>query len=216
MDRHGNEMTLEAWDGFRLSRQQERTLSLARAGHQVVRTLPRTPRRDVRPRAARECRHDVVAAHESLRTSYRQVLGERSAVFMVIDEPTDVVIVEISAASDAEIVDFCQAESLRDANVPSPTRLALFAQVDGGYTLVLSAARMSSTDHRPTSSSAICSRPMPPGSPVAPGTIRTPSSTPISRSGSSNRRRARMSAVRRPHYARRNWPRSCRCHCRWK
>jgi amino acid adenylation domain-containing protein len=146
MDRHGNEVTLEAWDGFRLSRQQERTLSLARAGHQVARTIAGARLVGAFDRALlARAATDVVAAHESLRTSYRQVLGERSAVLMVIDEPADIVIVEMSAASDAEIIEFCQAESQRDAdaNAPSPTWLALVAQVDGGYTLVLSAARMS-------------------------------------------------------------------------
>ena len=150
MDRHGNELTLETWDGFRLSRQQERTLSLARAGHRAVRTVAGARIAGACDRALlARAAADVVAVHESLRTSYRQVLGERSAVLMVIDEPaadaaSAIEIVEHAATTDADIAAFAQAEGLRDADatVPSPTRLALFAHADGRHTLLLSAARM--------------------------------------------------------------------------
>ncbi|MFD5326742.1 amino acid adenylation domain-containing protein [Streptomyces sp. NPDC127092] len=78
----------QTWEGFRLSKQQQHVLGLAaggQAGRRVAGvSLGAALDLDVLAHAAR----DVVTAHESLRTAYRKVLGENSAVLMVIeDEP---------------------------------------------------------------------------------------------------------------------------------
>ncbi|MFD0354368.1 amino acid adenylation domain-containing protein [Streptomyces sp. NPDC127110] len=132
----------QSWEGFRLSRQQERLLGSAagrgRAGRTVARVrLSGRVDREVLERAA----HDVASAHESLRTVYRRVLGENSAVLMVIEEEPRIRVTE-SAGGDAALA--AVLDEARDADLDDrPVRLALFTHDHGGTSLVLSVSRLS-------------------------------------------------------------------------
>ncbi|UBU09316.1 non-ribosomal peptide synthetase [Nonomuraea gerenzanensis] len=129
----------QEWAGFRLSKQQEHVLGLASgglAGRTVAGVgLPGPVDREVLELAAR----DVVAAHESLRTAYRQVLGENSTVLMVIEDDPRVHAVE-AAGDGAALAALARAETPGAEHVP---RLILFAHADGRRSLVVSAPRLS-------------------------------------------------------------------------
>lgn len=88
MDRTDTQLTAPAFEGYRLSRQQERLVQLARAGFRT-RTLARAHFEGVLDlsilQAAME---DVLEAHESLRTSYHSPIGDRGPILMVVD-PAD-------------------------------------------------------------------------------------------------------------------------------
>ncbi|MFI0425209.1 amino acid adenylation domain-containing protein [Spongiactinospora sp. 9N601] len=136
-------MTQE-WEGFRLSKQQEHILGLA-SGGLADRTvagvgLAAPLDRDVLERAA----HDVVSAHESLRTAYRKVLGEHSAVLMVIEDGPLVGIRE-SSGDDAALAALVREEAWAKAGEDDErvVRLTLFTHADQRRSLVVSAPRMS-------------------------------------------------------------------------
>ncbi|MEH0589609.1 hypothetical protein QA942_38480 [Streptomyces sp. B21-106] len=100
----------QAWEGFRLSKQQEHVLALVaggRAGRTVARVgLGTSLDREVLEHAV----HDVAAAHESLRTVYRKVLGENSTALMVIEDRPRVLVSERSG-DDAALTALVQEEA---------------------------------------------------------------------------------------------------------
>jgi amino acid adenylation domain-containing protein len=134
----------QAWEGFRLSKQQEHVLGLVaggRAGRTVAAVGLGTPLdREVLERAV----HDVVSAHESLRTVYRKVLGENSTALMVIEDRPRFHVSERSgdeAALTALVRDEARAQTSEEDT--DSLRLTLFAHADGRRSLVVSAPRMS-------------------------------------------------------------------------
>ncbi|MFM9591743.1 non-ribosomal peptide synthetase [Streptomyces scabiei] len=141
MDRSGTELTSPSWEGFRLSRQQEHVLGLVsggRASRTVAGVRLASP---LEHEALERAAHDVATVHESLRTSYRKVLGENSAVLMVIeDEPR--IRVSNSSGDDAALATVIREARHADLE-ESALDLVLFSHTDGGWSLVLSAPRMS-------------------------------------------------------------------------
>ncbi|WP_199239269.1 non-ribosomal peptide synthetase [Streptomyces sp. ICBB 8177] len=134
----------QAWEGFRLSKQQEHVLGLVadgRAGRTVARAALGTPLdREVLERAVA----DVVSAHESLRTVYRKVLGDNSTALMVIEDRPRFRLSERSgdeAALTALVREEARAQT--DEEDAAPLRLTLFTCADGQRSLVVSAPRMS-------------------------------------------------------------------------
>lgn len=144
MDRYGTDLTPQAWDGFRLSRQQERVLALARNGFSNRTVAGARIGGQIDKVLLSHALHDVVKAHESLRTVYRQVLGENSTLLMVIEEPKDVAIADM-AGDDEAMAAWILAERQRDRDVSAalPLHAVMFKHGDGQQTLLLSAARMS-------------------------------------------------------------------------
>lgn len=144
MDRYGTDLTPQAWDGFRLSRQQERVLGLARNGFSNRTIAGARIEGKINKVLLSHALHDVVNAHESLRTVYRQVLGENSTLLMVIEEPKDIAIAAM-AGDDEVMAAYVLAERVRERDVSAalPLRAVLFDHGDDRHTLVLSAARMS-------------------------------------------------------------------------
>ncbi|MGQ4360209.1 non-ribosomal peptide synthetase [Streptomyces sp. SAS_272] len=134
----------QAWEGFRLSKQQEHVLGLVaagRAGRTVARVaLGTSLDREVLEHAA----HDVAAAHESLRTVYRKVLGENSTALMVIEDSPRVRVSERSG-DDAALTALVQEEARAQTTEEDaePLRLTLFTHTGGQRSLVVSAPRMS-------------------------------------------------------------------------
>ncbi|GAA3772708.1 amino acid adenylation domain-containing protein [Streptomyces phyllanthi] len=144
MDRSGTELTSQSWEGFRLSRQQEHVLGLV-SGGLASRTvagvhLAGPLERELLERAA----HDVASVHESLRTAYRKVLGENSAVLMVIEDEPRIRVSESSGDDEAlaAIVREARHADLDECTVD----LVLFTHTDERWSLVLSAPRMSMDD----------------------------------------------------------------------
>ncbi|MFD4063159.1 amino acid adenylation domain-containing protein [Streptomyces albidoflavus] len=141
MDRHGAELISPAWEGFRLSKQQDHVLAGGGLAQRTVGTvsLEGSFDRDVLKHAA--C--DVVLAHESLRTAYRQVLGENSTVLMVIEDEPRVRLREASG-DDAELKTLVR-EELRpnhdDGDEWAP-RLTVFTGTGGRRSLVVSVPRV--------------------------------------------------------------------------
>lgn len=143
MDRPGSGMTASPWEGFRLSRQQEHLLGLTSsvpsdrivAGFELAGPVDRS--------VLHSALRDVLTAHESLRTAYRNALGGRGATLMVIEDETDVR-VGSGAGDEAELRALCQAEARTapDDEQPHAVRLTDFALRGQGHTLVLSAPRL--------------------------------------------------------------------------
>ncbi|MDX3691330.1 amino acid adenylation domain-containing protein [Streptomyces europaeiscabiei] len=141
MDRSGTELTSPSWEGFRLSRQQEHVLGLA-SGGVASRTvagvhLAGPLEREVLELAA----HDVASVHESLRTAYRKVLGENSAVLMVIEDEPRIRVSE-GSGDDAALAALVREARHTDLD-ECVVELVLFTHTDGRWSLVLSAPRMS-------------------------------------------------------------------------
>jgi len=139
VNQHGSDVAARTWDGFRLSRQQEHVLGLS-SGEPASRTvagvwLTGPVDRAVLERAA----HDVAIAHEILRTTYRNVLGENSTVLMVIEDEPRLDVVE-SAGDDAALAAVVERELRQDLD--QGVRLVLFTHADGRRSLVLSAPRL--------------------------------------------------------------------------
>jgi amino acid adenylation domain-containing protein len=137
-------LTSEAWEGFRLSRQQERVLGLgsgALASRTVARVRVAGPlERAVLEQAAR----DVASVHEILRTSYRKVLGENSTALMVIEDEPRVLVTE---ASGDDIALAAALGELRQASPDEcPVHLVLLSSPDQRQSLLLSAPRLSMDD----------------------------------------------------------------------
>ncbi|MFI9366414.1 amino acid adenylation domain-containing protein [Kitasatospora sp. NPDC053057] len=131
----------QSWEGFRLSRQQERLLRLAPAGA-PGRTVAGVRLAGPLDRAVLErALHDVAAAHESLRSAYRTVLGENSTRLMVIEDEPRTELAE-GAGDDAALAALVRAESAADG-FENALRLVLFTHADGSRSLVLSAPRLS-------------------------------------------------------------------------
>lgn len=134
------------WDGFRLSKQQEHVLGLGAAGL-ANRTVARVGLAGSVDRAVLErAAHDVASAHESLRTAYRQVLGENSATLMVVEDEPRIRVSE-GSGDDAAL-----AALLREEQCAKPggaddgmLRLILFTHAGAcrGRSLVVSAPRLS-------------------------------------------------------------------------
>ncbi|MEU3219152.1 amino acid adenylation domain-containing protein [Streptomyces sp. NPDC006971] len=144
MHRHGTELTSQTWDGFRLSKQQEHVLGLV-SGASSSRTvagvrLAAPCDREVLEQAA----HDVASVHESLRTAYRQVLGENSGVLMVVEDEPRILVSERSGDEDA-LGALVREELHADADEDDActVRLTLFTHTDRSRSLVLSAPRLS-------------------------------------------------------------------------
>lgn len=154
MDRHGTDLTAQTWEGYRLSRQQERGLALGRGGF-ATRTVAGARIDSPIDRALlNQALRDVVETHEVLRTAYRRVLGERSSVLMVIEEPGQVAVAEIATErTGAEGTEKGDHGALAahvltehrdcDTNAPQPLHVALLPHGAQFHTLVISAARMS-------------------------------------------------------------------------
>ncbi|MFF4094245.1 amino acid adenylation domain-containing protein [Streptomyces sp. NPDC001834] len=144
MHRHGTELTSQTWDGFRLSKQQEHVLGLV-SGELSSRTvagvrLAAPCDREVLERAA----HDVASVHESLRTTYRKVLGENSSVLMAIEDEPRVLVSERSGDDDAlRAIVREEVRANSDAGDEGAVRLFLFTHTDQRRSLVLSAPRLS-------------------------------------------------------------------------
>ncbi|SHG61208.1 non-ribosomal peptide synthetase [Massilia sp. CF038] len=133
----------KAWDGFRLSRQQERLLVQVRAGASTRTVAAAHIDGSVDRVLLGHALFDLIKAHESLRTVYRPVLGENGSLLMVIEEPQALAIDMQNGDADAAAA-WMQTERERatDVGADAPLRVALFAH-DGRHTLILSAARMS-------------------------------------------------------------------------
>lgn len=143
MDRFGTDLTPQTWNGFRLSRQQERLLVQLRSGASTRSVAAADLDGSINRVLLGHALFDVVKAHESLRTVYRQVLGENSTLLMVIEDPSEIAI-ETPAGGLEAAAAWIQAERQRATEVSAdvPLRVALFAH-GGGHTLAVSAARMS-------------------------------------------------------------------------
>ncbi|MGX5836943.1 non-ribosomal peptide synthetase [Aeromonas piscicola] len=137
-------MIQQAWDGFRLSHQQERVLGLIRSGFANRTIASIRIAGNIDRDLLRHALLDVIKAHEALHMTYRQVLGENSTLLMVIDAPTDPVIADM-AGSEADIAAYVLAERQldRDVSDAQPLHAALFSHGDQDQTLVLSVMRMS-------------------------------------------------------------------------
>ncbi len=144
MTQQAADVTSSTWDGFRLSKQQEHVLGLTTgelAGRAVAGVRLTAPvDRDVLERAMRE----VAAAHESLRTTYRKVLGENSTVLMVIEDEPRIRFSERSgdSAALAAVVSAELNSDLHEAD-GCALHLVLFTSVDHQQSLVVSVPRLS-------------------------------------------------------------------------
>ena len=150
MDSQRVELTTQPWEGYRLSRQQERLWSLRRrrgiqrivAGAALDGPLDR-----LTLVAALE---DLVERHEILRTSFRPIVGEDGAALMVIHPPAapaldEVDLVGLTPDEQARtIADHVRAEQARslDPTAADPIRFTLFSQARERHTLVLAAPRL--------------------------------------------------------------------------
>ncbi|WP_435599329.1 non-ribosomal peptide synthetase [Streptomyces anulatus] len=133
----------ESWEGFRLSRQQEHVLGADAAGL-AGRTVAEVRLAEPIDRAVLEsAAHDVAAAHEILRTDYRKILGEHSALLMVIEDEPRIRVSERSG--DSAALASAVREAQRVSAEESPLDLVLFGRTgtDEGISLIVSAPRMS-------------------------------------------------------------------------
>lgn len=134
----------QAWEGFCLSKQQEHVLRQAADGPADRRvagvSLGAALDREVLERAA----HDVAAAHESLRTAYRKVLGDNSTVLMVIEDEPRIRVSERSG-DDAPLAVLVRGEARTNTTEDEADvlRLTLFKHTDERQSLVMSAPRLS-------------------------------------------------------------------------
>lgn len=144
MHRLGAEVISQAWDGFRLSKQQEHVLTLASAGL-ANRTVARVGLAAPVDREALErAVHDVASAHESLRTAYRKVLGENSTTLMVVEDDPRVRVSE-SSGDETALTALIREElcAKPDEGDDSVLRLILFTHAGQRQSLVVSAPRLS-------------------------------------------------------------------------
>src|SRR5688572_27640632 len=131
----------QSTEGFRLSYQQERVLGLVSggaAGRTVagVRLIGMLDR-DVLERSAK----DVVSVHESLRSAYRKVLGENSAMLMVIEDEPQIRVWK-SAGDDSALAAIVREQSHAHA-YECVLNLILFTHTNQYEYLMVSAPRMS-------------------------------------------------------------------------
>jgi hypothetical protein len=131
------------WEGLRLSAQQEYVLELVsdgQAGRIVAGVrLVDAVELDVLERAA----YDVASVHEILRTVYRRVLGEKSAVLMVVeDDPR--IRVSSKSGDDAALAAIVHEARNFDIDQDDCTlNLILFTHSDQSQSLVVSVPWMS-------------------------------------------------------------------------
>ncbi|MEV7047891.1 non-ribosomal peptide synthetase [Streptomyces anulatus] len=133
----------ESWEGFRLSRQQEHVLGPDAAGL-AGRTVAEVRLAEPIERAVLEsAAHDVASAHEILRTDYRKILGEHSALLMVIEDEPRIRVSERSG--DSAALAAAVREAQRVSSEESALDLVLFGRTDTdqGVSLIVSAPRMS-------------------------------------------------------------------------
>ncbi|WP_405465116.1 amino acid adenylation domain-containing protein [Streptomyces anulatus] len=133
----------ESWEGFRLSRQQEHVLGPDAAGL-AGRTVAEVRLAEPIERAVLEsAAHDVASAHEILRTDYRKILGEHSALLMVIEDEPRIRVSERSG--DTAALAAAVREAQRVSSEASALDLVLFGRTgtDQGVSLIVSAPRMS-------------------------------------------------------------------------
>ncbi|UWU92928.1 amino acid adenylation domain-containing protein [Bradyrhizobium sp. CB1015] len=150
MDTAGTALNEECWEGYRLSRQQERLWALSRS-QKIGRSVAQIELDGQLDRAGLVgALGDLVERHEILRTSFRPVLGGKSPALMVIGEDV------APALSDLDISGFArdaQAQIISDylrseRNCPAggrelePTRFTLYALAPNRHTLVVSAPRL--------------------------------------------------------------------------
>ena len=143
MDRSGSGMTASPWEGFRLSRQQEHLLGLTNSvptDRIVARVDVAGP---VDTGVLTPALGDVLAAHESLRTTYRNALGGRGSTLMVIEDDPGVRIAS-GSGGEAELRTLMEAEARTapDDERPHAVRLTHFTLDGDGHSLVLSAPRL--------------------------------------------------------------------------
>ncbi|MBT0772976.1 amino acid adenylation domain-containing protein [Kineosporia sp. J2-2] len=139
MDRPGTELNSPAWEGFRLSNQQERTFGLAAAGASARLLGGAQIAGEVDPDLLAQAARQVVSAHEILRSSYRKVLGDNSSTLMVIDAQAQVSVTETAAdeVARAEVIDRLAKTSTLD----SCLEMVIFGRPDQGRSLIVSAPR---------------------------------------------------------------------------
>ncbi|MFD8958757.1 condensation domain-containing protein, partial [Streptomyces anulatus] len=133
----------ESWEGFRLSRQQEHVLGPDAAGL-AGRTVAEVRLAEPIERAVLEsAAQDVASAHEILRTDYRKILGEHSALLMVIEDEPRIRVSERSGDSAALATAVREAQQV--SSEESALDLVLFGRTDTdqGVSLIVSAPRMS-------------------------------------------------------------------------
>ncbi|MER5865044.1 amino acid adenylation domain-containing protein [Kitasatospora sp. NPDC002040] len=131
------------WEGFRLSRQQEHVLGLA-AGGSATRTVAGVSLAAPVDREVLELAlNDVVLVHESLRTAYREVLGENSTVLMVIEDEPRIQVSERSG-DDAALTALMREELYThlDEGDEQALRLTLFTTAGEQQVLVLAVPRV--------------------------------------------------------------------------
>jgi amino acid adenylation domain-containing protein len=131
----------QQWEGFRLSAQQERVLSLVSAGT-AGRTVA-SVRLDgpIDLNVLEQAARDVASAHESLRSAYRSVLGENSTRLMVIEDEPRIRVSESTGGAPelaARVWDEAHADGYEEG-----LHIAAFTDTGGSRSLLLSAPRMS-------------------------------------------------------------------------
>lgn len=131
----------QSLQGFRLSRQQERVLNLA-STVAAARTVACARLSGALDRELLECAaHDVVSVHESLRTAYRRVLGENSAMLAMIENEPRIRMFH-TAGDDSALAAIIGEQSHAPA-YESVLNLILFTHTDKFELLIVSAPRMS-------------------------------------------------------------------------
>lgn len=141
MDRSGTELKQQAWEGFRLSGQQERVRGLVSAG-MAGRTVAGVRLAGRLDRAVLEhAARDVASVHESLRSAYRKVLGENSSMLMVIEDEPQIRVSE-SSGDDSALAAVVREQAHADV-YEGVLSLVLFSHTDQAQSLVLSASRLS-------------------------------------------------------------------------
>jgi amino acid adenylation domain-containing protein len=137
VDRTGTELTQQA-EGFRLSLQQDRILSLVSAGAagRTVAGVGLAGPVDVE--VLEQAARDVASAHESLRSAYRRVLGANSSMLTLIEEEPRIRVAE----AHGDLAAIVRQQSHADV-YESVINLTLLTDTDGHRSLVLSAAWLS-------------------------------------------------------------------------
>lgn len=134
----------QSWEGFSLSRQQERLI--ARFGRQRLgyATAVVALTGDLREDILTEALNELANEQELLRTGYRNVLGDDGTVLMVIQDPAPILLERTDAATDdviaADIQEYSRLNCIDDAE---PLKARLYRQTPNRHTLVLALPRPS-------------------------------------------------------------------------
>ena len=149
MDRYEPELTSPAWEGFRLSRQQDRLWTLQSGGSAPAAMAGASLHGVLDEAAFAAAATDLIERHEILRTSVKPVLGGASSALMVINPPYPAQIgqLDLRALDEAEqesrIADFIhsQREAPADPATPHPVRFTLFRRGETHHVLIVTATR---------------------------------------------------------------------------